>query len=188
MNIDRCHLYLTGYRGSGKTSIGKLLGAKLRRAVIDLDDCIEAKARMSIREIFEREGEAGFRDRETEALKTVSQEEASVVSLGGGAILREENRKLIAKTGKCIWLKVDAETVAKRLKRDASTASRRPSLTQLPLREEIEALLVAREPLYALASNLCINAVGRSQRTIANEILTAIHEPVATNEINVYRD
>lgn len=174
MNIDRGHLYLTGYRGSGKTSVGKLLGAKLHRGIIDLDDCIEADAGMSIREIFEREGEAGFRDRETKALKAVSKREASVVSLGGGAILREENRKLIAATGKCVWLKVDADTVAKRLKRDTSTGSRRPSLTSLPPREEIESLLAAREPLYAVASNLCINAVGRSQRTVANEILKAI--------------
>lgn len=174
MNIERGHLYLTGYRGSGKTSVGKLLGTKLRRTVIDLDDCIEAEAGMSIREIFDREGEVGFRDRETNALKAVAHKSPSVISLGGGAILREENRKLIATTGQCVWLKVDADTVAKRLKRDSSTASRRPSLTSLPPREEIEALLAAREPLYQMASNLCVNAIGRPQRTIANEILKAL--------------
>ena len=93
MTLAYHHIYLTGYRGSGKTSVGKRLGQRLFLPVIDLDDRIEAAADMSIREIFAHEGEAGFRDRESAALRVAGVELPSVVSLGGGAILREENRR-----------------------------------------------------------------------------------------------
>jgi len=168
------HLYLTGYRGSGKTSLGKWLGARLSRPVIDLDDRIEEAAGCSIREIFEQEGETGFRDRETDALRHLSGEPESVVSLGGGAILRDENRKFIAATGYCIWLQVDADTVLRRLAQDNSTAARRPALTTLPPREEIEALLAARKKFYVLAADVAIEVVGKDIDSIGAESIEAI--------------
>jgi shikimate kinase len=168
------HLYLTGYRGSGKTSVGKWLEGKLLRPVVDLDDRIEQAAGMSIREIFEREGEAGFRDRESAALLVVSQEKPSIVSLGGGAILREENRRIIATSGFCIWLKVDVDTVLSRLAQDTSTAERRPSLTTLPAREEVLTVLAAREPIYESVANGQIDATNKSIQTAGEEVLTLL--------------
>jgi shikimate kinase len=168
------HLYLTGYRGSGKTSVGKWLEGKLLRPVVDLDDRIEQAAGMSIREIFEREGEAGFRDRESAALLVVSQEEPSIVSLGGGAILREENRRIIASSGFCIWLKVDVDTVLSRLAQDTSTVERRPSLTTLPAREEVLTVLAAREPTYASVANGQIDVTNKSIQTAGEELLTLL--------------
>ncbi len=165
------HLYLTGYRGSGKTSVGKWLGEKLSRPVIDLDDRIEAAAGCSIREIFASEGELGFRDRETAALAMVADEAPSVISLGGGTILRAENRLVIATTGYCVWLQADADTVLQRLINDTATSARRPALTSLPPRAEVESLLLAREPLYRLASNAVIDVVGKRVASIGQEIL-----------------
>ena len=174
MNRAFHHLYLTGFRGSGKTSVGKWLAAKLALPVIDLDDCIEDAAGMSIQQIFAAEGEPGFRERESLALKSVSVQPPSVVSLGGGAILREQNRQLILATGFCIWLDVDADTAFERLARDAATPQRRPSLTNLPGREEIVSLLAQRAALYALAANVRIDVAGKSVEAIGEQILAAV--------------
>ena len=174
MTLSYHHIYLTGYRGSGKTSVGRLLGQRLLLSVIDLDDRIEAAAEMSIREIFEHEGEAGFRDRESAALRDMRIELPSVVSLGGGAILREENRQLIAATGFCVWLKADVDTVLERLTRDAATADRRPALTTLPQREEIASLLASRESIYASVSNVAIDVTGKGLVKIADEVIAAL--------------
>ena len=81
------HIYLTGYRGTGKTSVGALMARNLGRAIIDLDQVVEANAGKSIREIFAGGGEELFRKLETDALETVSGNDDSVISLGGGAIL-----------------------------------------------------------------------------------------------------
>lgn len=168
------HLYLTGYRGSGKTSVGRWLGERLDLLVIDLDDSIEAEAGMSIRQIFEQEGELGFRNRESAALNAVSRESPSIVSLGGGAILREENRDIIRATGFCIWLKVDASTALQRLAQDESSTERRPSLTSLPAREEIISLLHQRDPLYSIAADAQIDVLGKSVATIGDEVLALL--------------
>jgi len=169
------HIYLTGYRGSGKTSVGKLLSQILSLPVIDLDDHIEAAARMSIREIFETESEAGFRDRESQSLRIVAAQSPSIVSLGGGAILREENRRLITSTGFCVWLKVDVDTVIERLQLDAITAERRPALTTLPQRDEIASMLATREPIYASVSQVAISVTGKQLHDIADEVIAAMH-------------
>lgn len=168
------HLYLTGYRGSGKTSVAKWLGQKLNLPALDLDDRIEALADLSIRQIFEREGELGFRNRESAALKSVSRESASVVSLGGGAILRDENREVIQVTGFCVWLKIDADTALQRMAGDSTTSERRPALTSLPPREEIISLLHQRAPFYAAAANAEIDVVGKGIEAIGEEVLALV--------------
>ena len=174
MTLPYHHIYLTGYRGSGKTSVGKRLGQRLLLSVIDLDDRIEAAAEMSIREIFEHEGEAGFRDRESAALRVAGAELPSVVSLGGGAILREENRRLITATGFCVWLKIDVDTVLARLTHDAATADRRPALTRLSQREEVASMLATREPIYQSVSNVAIDVTGKQVKEIADEVIAAL--------------
>ena len=93
------HIYLTGFRGTGKTSVGTLLAKTLGRTVIDLDGVVAANAGKSIREIFQQDGESRFRDLETTALESVAQTSSSVISLGGGAILRGINRSIIQSTG-----------------------------------------------------------------------------------------
>ncbi len=169
-----CHLYLAGYRGSGKSSVGQLLATRLRRPWIDLDDAIESRVGRSIREIFASGGEAEFRDREEATLAAIASQPPAVISLGGGAVLRPNNRRLIADTGVCVWLQVDATTVLERLKRDASTAERRPALTGLPQREEIEKLLAERQPLYDQVARYRIDTVGREIDEIAQQTLAAI--------------
>ena len=168
------HLYLTGYRGSGKTTVGRLVASRLGRRCIDLDDEIETHAGRSIREIFADSGEATFRDLETAALLRVASDSPAVISLGGGAILRPENREVIAKSGIAVWLKIDADTVIQRLAGDTTTAARRPSLTGLPPREEVESLLQKREPLYREAADCEVDAAGQGVDAIVEQIVTKI--------------
>lgn len=168
------HLYLTGFRGTGKTSVGGMLAKSLGRIVIDLDQMIEANAGKSIREIFDMGGESLFRRLETEALTTAAEAPDSVVSLGGGAILSEENRDIIRQSGICFWLDADAETIADRIRQDQTTADRRPPLTSLGELEEIRQLLTERRNLYEAAADHRIETTGKSMDVVASEILAVV--------------
>lgn len=165
------HLYLTGYRGTGKSSVGAMLAKQLDRSVIDLDHVIEEGAGESIREIFDRGGEPLFRQLESEALATVAKSPAAVVALGGGAILSEANRELIRDSGICFWLDADAETIAERIKNDETTSERRPALTSLGQLEEIRTLLDRRRGDYQQAADQRIETTGKSLQQVAEEIV-----------------
>jgi shikimate kinase len=164
------HLYLTGYRGTGKTSVGLMLAKTLDCQVIDLDQCIEERAGKSIREIFDQGGESMFRQLETEALSEVAAQPQSVVSLGGGAILSAANRQMIRRGGVCFWLDADAETIFSRIQGDESTAQRRPALTSLEELDEIRQLLSQRRELYAEAADHRIETAGKPIQQVVREI------------------
>ena len=137
--------------------------------LIDLDEKIEADAGKPIRDIFQEGGEPLFRDLETAALREVSAEAPSVISLGGGAIVREENRERIRESGLCVWLDATAESLARRIRDDESTASRRPSLTSDGLIEEIAPLLRQRQPWYQSVSTIRIDTTDKSIDEVAAE-------------------
>jgi shikimate kinase len=141
---------LIGYRGSGKTSIGRKLADQLWQKFVDVDDLIVAQAGKSIRDIFEQDGEARFREIESEVVRQVVGLNDHVIALGGGSLLREENRVALRAAGhKLIYLRCDPEELARRIHTDPQTAERRPSLTALGGGvEEIRKLLGEREPIY----------------------------------------
>jgi shikimate kinase len=146
-------MILLGYRGSGKTSTGRLLAERLGLPFADIDALIVERAGLEIREIFQRFGESHFRDLETDAVlgaASLLSTRPGVVALGGGAILREVNRDaLLALRCPRIYLRCDAQTLHDRIHADQKTAQTRPSLTHLGGGiEEIRALLAQREPLY----------------------------------------
>jgi shikimate kinase len=142
-------IVLIGYRGSGKTTVGQKLADRLWQDLVDTDKLVVTKAGKSIKEIFEQDGEPRFRELESDVVKEVLQRPECVISLGGGAILREDNRDAIKSSGhKVIYLKCDPETLHKRIEADAATSLMRPNLTQFSGVEEIEAVLAEREPIY----------------------------------------
>lgn len=141
---------LIGYRGSGKTTIGRKLADRLWQKFVDTDELIVRKAGKSIKEIFEQDGEPAFRDLETAAIREALTLPDHVIALGGGAVLREENRNLLKQAkAKVIYLKCDAEVLHARIQADTATAAMRPSLTKLGGSvEEVRQVLAEREPLY----------------------------------------
>lgn len=165
------HLYLTGFRGTGKTSVGQRLTQALSMPLVDLDQSIEESAGQSIRQIFQRGGEPLFRDLETAALTKVAAESTPhIISLGGGAVLKAENRALIGRTGKCVWLDASAESICDRIFSDSSTIDRRPSLTELSPRDEVSQLLGQRRSIYQSAADYRIDTDGKSIDQVASEI------------------
>ncbi len=164
-------LYLVGYRGTGKTTVGRLVAAAMGWPFVDLDERIEEVAGRNIAAIFAAEGEAGFRDRESAALLEVRSQ--AVISTGGGIVLREENRRYLKRTGQVIWLRASAETIWARLQADATSAGRRPNLSGGGLAEIIE-LLAARERFYQQVADAALDTDGPSPEALAATILTMI--------------
>src|SRR5215218_8652222 len=121
---------LIGYRGSGKTTVGKRLADRLWQPFVDTDELIVRKAGKSIREVFEQEGEPAFRDLEAAVVRDALMLQEHVISLGGGALLREENRAALKASGhKVVYLKCEPAELYKRISADPETAAARPNLT-----------------------------------------------------------
>lgn len=142
--------FLIGYRGSGKSTIGRKLADQLWQKFVDVDDLIVQRAGKSIREIFEQDGEPRFRDIESEVVREVSALAEHVIALGGGSLLREDNREVIRSAGhRVLYLRCDPEELHRRIHTDPQTAATRPSLTNLGGGiDEIRKLLAEREPTY----------------------------------------
>jgi shikimate kinase len=145
------NILLIGYRGSGKTTVGQLLAARLNRPFADSDEKIVRLAGKSIAEIFRDDGEDHFRDLETRILKELLVSDGQILALGGGVILRKENRAAMKADmrNKIFYLHCEASELHRRIAADAKTAAHRPALTALGgSAEEIINLLAIRLPLY----------------------------------------
>ncbi|MDB5321591.1 MAG: shikimate kinase [Phycisphaerales bacterium] len=142
-------IVLIGYRGSGKTTTGQKLADRLWQDLVDTDKLIVKKAGKTIKEIFEQEGEQNFRNLESEVVREVVKLQDVVISMGGGAVLREENRQAIKESGhKVIYLKCEPTELHRRIEADEATSMMRPNLTQFGGVEEIERVLAEREAIY----------------------------------------
>jgi shikimate kinase len=164
-------VYLVGLRGCGKTTVAKILARQLGWSFADADDEIEATAGCSIAEILRTFGMAGLRDREADVLKKVAQFERHVIATAGGCVIREANRALMRATGVSIWLTAEPETLWQRMQQDPSTISRRPRLTDLDPRAEIDRLAAEREPWYREVADLAVSTDNQSPEQVAATIL-----------------
>ena len=140
-------LYLVGMMGSGKTSTGRPLAERMGYGFVDADAVIEQAAGCSIPEIFERDGEAGFRSLESQVLNAISQRHSLVVATGGGVVTQPENWGVLH-SGIVIWLDVVPDQLMQRLKADSTV---RPLLQTADPEADLKALLNKRKPLYAEA-------------------------------------
>lgn len=162
------NIILTGFMGSGKTTLGVRLSYRLKQPLVDTDKWIEKEQGRTITEIFAREGEEAFREMETEALRTLLQTEGGqIISTGGGLPMREENRKLLGRLGTVVFLRVKPETVCRRLKGDTT----RPLLQKEDPEGEIRRLLALRNPLYEQAADVTVDVDEKSCEDIMEEIL-----------------
>jgi len=140
-------LYLVGMMGSGKSSTGRPLAEKLGYGFVDSDSVIEQLAGCSIPEIFQRDGEAGFRELETQVLSAISERHSLVVATGGGVVTRSENWGVMHQ-GIVIWLDVEREQLLKRLEADSTP---RPLLAEPDPAQALDRILNARRPQYSEA-------------------------------------
>jgi shikimate kinase len=164
-------LILIGYRGCGKSTVGQLLAQQLNWEHLDSDAQVASRAGKSIRRIFAEDGQAAFRQLEAEAVAQLVRRPRSVVSLGGGAVLRADNRRAIAACGSVIWLRARPETLAERILNDPATPAQRPDLSAAGGREEIDQLLAERTPLYRQCASLVVDTDGRSPAEVTAQIL-----------------
>ena len=140
-------IVLVGLMGAGKTAVGRLLAQELGCAFIDSDDEIVKAANMPIADIFERDGESFFRQKETQILNRLLDGPPCVLSTGGGAYMSEENRALIAQKGFALWLRADLELLWERVKHKDT----RPLLRVADPKTKLAELLEQREQHYAKA-------------------------------------
>jgi shikimate kinase len=161
-----------GLRGSGKTTVARLLAGLLGWSWLDADEVLEARAGRSVRAVFAAEGEDGFREREARVLAELAQRSRHVIATGGGVVLREANRALLRR-GRVVWLTADADTLWSRVQGDGTTAERRPALT-VGGREEVAELLRVREPLYRACADLVVPTAGPPPEDVAAGIHAAL--------------
>lgn len=169
----RDQIALVGLRGTGKSTVGRLVAAHLGWAFADIDDEVERTAGRSIAAIFAADGEAGFRDREAAVLAELLSQTRVVVATGGGAVLRPANRRALKTCGVVAWLTADPVALAGRLAADPATADRRPALTGLGPADELASLLEVRAALYAEVATLTVPTAGRSPGAAAADIISA---------------
>ena len=150
------HIVLVGPMGSGKSTLGRALAARLGLAFIDVDACIEASAGRDIPAIFASEGEAGFRERERCALAELLAGEGQLVATGGGAVLDAQNRQRIRERGFVVYLSAGIESQLKRLQRDRT----RPLLQRADREQVLRELALQREPLYREVADLVMDTDG----------------------------
>lgn len=167
-------IYLTGFMGSGKSTVGPKLAKALGRRFFDLDEVIEKRLGKTIAQVFQEEGEELFRQVETETLKELSTQRLAVIALGGGAILEVENLSLVKETGVLICLMAEPAEIYRRVgnsdKRPLLQGQDGNSLSREEICRRIEWLLRIRQPYYEEA-DLSIETTGKSVEEIVEEIL-----------------
>lgn len=161
---------LVGMMGSGKTAVGTALARLLGVPFLDSDDEIVRAAQMSVAEIFERDGEAFFRARESEVIERLLAGPPAIVSTGGGAFISAENRAMIARMGLSVWLRVDPDLLWARVRHKNT----RPLLRTADPRRTLNDLLALRAPAYAQAQLVVEAEDGLSVSEMAHKVATAL--------------
>ena len=170
------NIVLIGFRGTGKSTVGRLLAKRLERDFIDSDKHIEGSTGKTIKSIFEDDGEEGFRKIEADVIAELSEEDNKVISAGGGAVLREENVRNLKDNGFLVLLEATPEIINSRIAQDEKTTQQRPSLTDREPLDEIKHLIAEREPAYKSAADFTINTSYVSCEDIVNEIITIVNK------------
>lgn len=176
------NLFLIGPMGAGKTSLGKRLAARFDLEFVDLDEEIERQTGVPVHLIFELDGEAGFRARETRCLRDSAIRNGIVLGCGGGVILAPENRQLLRQHGFVAYLATGVQEQLRRLGRDRS----RPLLAVPDRRQRLEALAVERNPLYEETADLRVvvdrMALGPASSHVADLVTKHWQRPASSTE------
>ena len=171
MNVPE-NLFLVGFMGSGKSTVGQRLAAELGKEFLDCDRVLEERTGVDIPYIFEIEGEEGFRRREAAVLRDLTGRRGIVLATGGGAVGDPENRKVLIANGFVIYLRAPADLLYQRTSRDRG----RPMLYAKDPHKRIDELLAARDPLYREVADLILDTGWRGSRRVIQEALRAFSD------------
>ncbi|RPE71458.1 shikimate kinase [Pacificibacter maritimus] len=163
---------VVGMMGAGKTAVGKAIAQRLDVPFLDSDAEIEEAADRTIAEIFERDGEAFFRQKETQVIGRLLQDERCILSTGGGAFMSAENRALIADNGVAVWLQADLDILWQRVRHKNT----RPLLQTDNPYETLKSLVAQRDPIYAHAGLVVHAEPDLSIDDMANKVIEALVE------------
>ena len=168
--MGRGNIFLVGMMGSGKTTLGRALAHRLQKPFADTDRVLVERTGVPVATIFEIEGEAGFRRRESTLLAELAQGDDHVIATGGGAILAAENRAAMRSGGTVVYLRARLEHLWERTRHDSS----RPLLATADPRATLARLLEARDPLYREAAHLVVETGAQSANTLVARVVAAL--------------
>jgi shikimate kinase len=166
------NIFLVGMMGAGKTTIGRALARKLGLDFADADKELVTRTGAAVATIFEIEGEAGFRKRESALLVELAAGENSVIATGGGVVLAEENRKVMRERGTVVYLRARVESLWERTRHDSS----RPLLETPDPRGTLATLLEQREPLYLEVAHLVVDTGPQSPSALATRLAATLRQ------------
>ena len=165
--LDKRSVFLIGPMGSGKSAVGRQLSRVLQLPFHDSDSEIERRTGVDIPFIFEKEGEAGFRQREREALEALTALEGIVLATGGGAVLLPENRRLLSQRGCVVYLQTSVAQQAERVRHGRN----RPLLADGDPATRLGDLMGTRAPLYSEVADIVVSTNGRRVNSVAEQVL-----------------
>lgn len=171
-----CNIFLIGFMGAGKSTIARTLQRELGFPLVEMDERIVQEQGMSINDIFAQYGEAHFRDIESQLVVDLGKQEPSIVSCGGGVVVRPENTQNMKKSGRIVLLKASPETIFERVRNSTD----RPILNGHMNVEYIAELMEKRRALYEEAADITIQTDGKTREQICEEIIGKLRD---TNEV-----
>jgi shikimate kinase len=166
------NVVLIGYRGCGKSTIGRALAERLGRPFVDTDVLIQQRTGMTIREIFADKAEEGFRDLEARVIAEVARRQRQVISTGGGAVLRDENVHVLRASGKLVYLTASPEMLWKRIYDDLQRHSTRLEMDPDTGLQQVRHALMERHPIYTRVSDCIVDTTDRPVESIVRRIIT----------------
>ena len=174
-------IIFTGFRGTGKSAVGRKIAEQTGFIFFDTDDTLEEELGCTVCDYVRRAGWPVFREKERRLLARLAGVRPAVIATGGGAIMHQAEWQSLRQNSRVIWLRATAATIRQRLDQDCETATQRPSLTGCDPLAEIESVLATREPLYRAGSDISIDTDGRTQ----DEIVALICEFLAEDADNL---
>ena len=170
------NIVLIGYRGAGKSTVGRMLAARAGKRFVDADELVEKHYGASISDIVQSKGWQHFRDLEKGAIEEICQGDHLIIAPGGGAVLDPANVQSLKKNGFVIWLKADGEVLSRRMNLDPRTPAGRPTLTGKGALEEFQDVLAVRNPYYARAADVQVDTSALNLEEVVEKVCSILQE------------